>query len=198
MQAIFGFIIHPMELGLIWVALTTGSAAIAIVLFTIAVRLVLSPLQITQLRNARAMQRVQPLVKDLQKKHGKDKQALSQATMALYKEHRVNPLLGCLPTLLQFPILLALYYALSHLGLSPRGYPTAVSFVGTVCNGVAVHGWSQWFDVCMRSAVSRARLPMCGNSSTPTFCGSVVALVIPIPTTSCRFWPVRRSGFSRA
>jgi YidC/Oxa1 family membrane protein insertase len=148
MQAIFGFIIHPMELGLIWIALTTGSAAIAIVLFTIAVRLILSPLQITQLRNARAMQRVQPLVKELQKKHAKDKLALSQATMALYKEHRVNPLLGCLPTLLQFPILLGLYYALSHLGLSPHGYPTAVSFVGMVCNGVAVHGWSQWFDAC--------------------------------------------------
>jgi YidC/Oxa1 family membrane protein insertase len=85
------FVIHPLELGVIALSVWASSAGIGIILFTILVRLALSPLTITQLRNAKAMQRVQPLVAELRQKHGKDKQALSQATMALYKEHRVNP-----------------------------------------------------------------------------------------------------------
>lgn len=148
MGSLFGFITYPMELGLIWLAVTVGGAGIAIVLFTVAVRLVLSPLQITQLRNAKAMQRVQPLIKELQKKHGKDKQALTQATMALYKEHKVNPAMGCLPTLLQFPILIGLFYALLHLGSGPSGYPKAIDWAKSTCNGHAVSNWHQWYQAC--------------------------------------------------
>jgi YidC/Oxa1 family membrane protein insertase len=88
------------------------------------------------------MQRLQPLVNELRQKHGKDKQALSQATMALYKEHRVNPALGCLPTLLQIPILFGMFYALSHLGNSvPLKYPHT-------CNGHVTHNANQWFRLC--------------------------------------------------
>lgn len=148
MGSLFGFITYPMEVGLIWLAVTVGGAGIAIILFTIVVRLILSPLQITQLRNAKAMQRVQPLIKELQKKHGKDKQALTQATMALYKEHRVNPAMGCLPTLLQFPILIGLFYALLHLGSGPSGYPQAINWAKSACNGHAVANWHQWYQVC--------------------------------------------------
>jgi YidC/Oxa1 family membrane protein insertase len=146
--SLFGFITYPMELGLIWLAVTVGGAGIAIILFTIVVRLILSPLQITQLRNAKAMQRVQPLIKELQKKHGKDKQALTQATMALYKEHKVNPAMGCLPTLLQFPILIGLFYALLHLGSGPSGYPQAINWAKSACNGHNVATWHQWYQAC--------------------------------------------------
>ena len=148
MQNIFGFIIHPMELGLVWLASNVGSAGIGIVLFTIFVRLVLSPLQIAQLRNAKAMQRLQPLMAELKQKHGKDKQKMTEATMALYKEHNVNPAMGCLPTVLQFPILIGLFYALLHLGQSPKWYQlTKVAQVDS-CNGHPVHGWAQWLQGC--------------------------------------------------
>lgn len=148
MQNIFGFIIHPMELGVIWLTVAVGSAGIGIILFTILVRLVLAPLLIVQLRNAKSMQRLQPHIADLKKKHGKDREALSRATMELYKEHRVNPALGCLPTLLQFPVLIGLFYALLHLGTSPTGYPGHIVFAKTVCNGFHVHSMSQWLTQC--------------------------------------------------
>ena len=86
-----------MESALVQLALFVGSAGIAIILFTIIIRLILSPLQIVQLRSARAMQRLQPHIAELRKKHGKDKQKLTEETMKLYKEHKVNPAMGCLP-----------------------------------------------------------------------------------------------------
>src|SRR6201996_4354913 len=58
------------------------------------------------------MQKVQPLVKQLQAKFKNDQQALNAAMMALYKEHKVNPLAGCVPMLIQFPILIGLYWAI--------------------------------------------------------------------------------------
>jgi YidC/Oxa1 family membrane protein insertase len=148
LASLFSIIIHPMEMGLIWLSLAVGHAGIAIILFTILVRAVLSPLQIVQLRNAKAMQRVQPLIKELQKKHGKDRQKLTEETMALYKEHKVNPAMGCLPTLLQFPILIGLFYALMHLGSSPAGYPSHIDWAKAACNGHAVTGWASWFQTC--------------------------------------------------
>jgi YidC/Oxa1 family membrane protein insertase len=115
----FSFISTPMESALVQLALFVGSAGIAIILFTIIIRLILSPLQIVQLRSARAMQRLQPHIAELRKKHGKDKQKLTEGTMKLYKEHKVNPAMGCLPMIIQFPILIGLFWALRHLGDSP-------------------------------------------------------------------------------
>jgi len=147
-QGIFGFIISPMELGLTWLAHLVGSAGIGIILFTIFVRLVLAPLQIVQLRNAKAMQRIQPLVAELRQKHGNDRQKLSEATMALYREHHVNPAMGCLPTLLQFPILIGLFYALLHLGSAPFGWPGVIDWAKSSCSGHVVHNWTQWYGAC--------------------------------------------------
>ena len=116
---LFTFISNPFESWIGYLALLVGSAGIAIILFTIIIRLVLSPLQITQLRSARAMQKLQPKIAEIRKKHGKDRQKVTEDTMALYKEHRVNPAMGCLPMLLQFPVLIGLFWALSGLGHSP-------------------------------------------------------------------------------
>lgn len=148
MANIFGFIIHPMELGLIWLAIAVGSAGIGIILFTIFVRLVLAPLNIVQLRNAKAMQRLQPKIAELRQRHGKDREAISKATMELYKEHRINPAMGCAPLLLQFPILIGLFYALIHLGQSPTGYPHAITYAKTVCSGYHIHSMSGWLQHC--------------------------------------------------
>jgi YidC/Oxa1 family membrane protein insertase len=142
-----------MEVGLVWLAVTVGSAGIGIILFTIFVRAVLSPLQIVQLRNAKAMQRIQPLMQELRQQYGKDKQKLSEATMALYREHNINPALGCLPMVLQIPILIGLFYALLHLGSSPTGYPHHIVWSKITCNGQHIVGtgaqaWEQWLKGC--------------------------------------------------
>jgi YidC/Oxa1 family membrane protein insertase len=148
---IFGFIIGPMEAGLVWLALAVGSAGFAIILFTVAVRIVLAPLQITQLRNAKAMQRLQPKMAELRKKHGNDRAKLQQETMALYREHGANPAMGCLPMLIQLPILFGLFYALLHLGSSPSGWPHT-TWVNVSCSGHPVHSMTAWLHGCYKTS----------------------------------------------
>jgi YidC/Oxa1 family membrane protein insertase len=88
---------------------------VAIILLTLLMRVVLLPLGIKQIRSMQAMQTIQPKVKALQQKYkGRPdaKQKITEETMALYKEHGVNPLGGCLPIVLQFPLLIALFAVL--------------------------------------------------------------------------------------
>jgi YidC/Oxa1 family membrane protein insertase len=69
----------------------TGSAGFAIILFTIVARLVILPLTIKSLQSSRKMQELQPHMKELQRKYGKDPQKLQEETMRLYREYKVNP-----------------------------------------------------------------------------------------------------------
>jgi YidC/Oxa1 family membrane protein insertase len=86
-----------------------GPLGFAIIFLTIVIRLLLYPLMHTQLKSAKKMSDLKPHLDALNAKHKDNKQALQQAQLALYKEHGVNPAAGCLPTLVQFPILIALY-----------------------------------------------------------------------------------------
>jgi YidC/Oxa1 family membrane protein insertase len=86
--------------------------ALAIIVFTIVIRTVLAPLFVRQIRSQKEMQRMQPLVREVQRKHKGNRQKVYEETQALYREHGVNPAAGCLPLLLQLPILLALYQVL--------------------------------------------------------------------------------------
>ena len=88
------------------------SYGLAIILLTVLVRLVMFPLTYRQTRSLQAMQRLQPKIKELQRKHKGNRQKLNEEMMKLYKEHQVNPLGGCLPLLLQFPVFIALYAVL--------------------------------------------------------------------------------------
>lgn len=85
---------------------------IAIIVFTIIVRLIMLPLTLKQLQASKAMSTLTPKLQEIQKKHAKDKKRLSQEQMKLYKEHGVNPM-GCLiPTVIQFPIWIGLYQSI--------------------------------------------------------------------------------------
>jgi len=97
---------------------TIGAYGLAIIVLTIIIKLLLAPLyqmQLTMSRKSMEQQRkLAPEVAKLKKKYKGDAQKLNTATMELYKEHGINPLgglSGCLPALLQFPILTALYWA---------------------------------------------------------------------------------------
>lgn len=101
----------------------TGSAGFAIILFTIVARIVILPLTIKSLQSSRKMQELQPHMKELQRKYGKDPQKLQEETMRLYREYKVNPVGGCLPMLLQLPIFLGVYQAVINLTrVSPAEY----------------------------------------------------------------------------
>ncbi len=86
-----------------------GAFGISIILLTVLIRLLVWPFMGSQLKSAKKMQDLKPHLDALKEKHKDDKQALASAQMALYKEHGVNPAGGCLPTLIQFPVLIALY-----------------------------------------------------------------------------------------
>ncbi len=98
-----------------------GNFGIAIILFTIVMRLVTWPLTASQYKQSKAMQSIQPKLQEVQKKYKTDRQAMQKETMALYREHGVNPL-GCLlPMVVQMPIWIALYRVIQlTLGETPE------------------------------------------------------------------------------
>ena len=89
-----------------------GSYGLAIILLTIVIKVLLYPLTVKQLKSMRAMQKMQPKLKKLQEKYKDNPQVMQQKLMKLYQDEGVNPLAGCLPLLIQMPILMGMYYAL--------------------------------------------------------------------------------------
>lgn len=108
--------------GLNLLAETTNSAGLAIIIFTIIVKLLVTPLTVRSLKSSRAMQDLQPKIKALQKRYGDDRQKVSAETMRLYQEHGVNPLASCFPMLAQIPIFIGLYQAIDGLSKAGESY----------------------------------------------------------------------------
>lgn len=85
---------------------------IAIILLTILVKAIFYPLSVKQFKSMKEMQKLQPKLKEIQEKYKKEPEKLQKQMIALYKEHKVNPLGGCFPLLVQLPFLIALFYTL--------------------------------------------------------------------------------------
>src|SRR5256885_13142861 len=107
-------LVHPLISVLILFYDFVHDFGLAIVLLTIAIRLALSPLFRIQIKNQRAMQELAPAMSELKAKYGTDRQRLGQEQMKLYQERGYNPAMGCLPILLQMPLLLAMYAAFTQ------------------------------------------------------------------------------------
>jgi len=104
----FSFIATPLFYLLKFLYSVTGNYGVAIILLTILMKLLFYPLTIKQTRSMKKMQKIAPEVKRLRDKYKNDRDRLNREIMALYKKHDVNPMGGCLPMLVQFPILIAL------------------------------------------------------------------------------------------
>lgn len=87
----------------------TGNYAFSIVLMTILFNLMILPLTLKSMKSSANMQKIQPEMKKIQEKYKNDKEMLNKKMLELYSENNVNPLAGCLPMLIQMPIILALY-----------------------------------------------------------------------------------------
>lgn len=113
--------LNPMINGLFWFYGLLGNNYIfAILVLTVLIRAIVFPLTWQQQKSTAAMQELQPKLKKLQDKYKNDAETLQQKTMELYREAGVNPLGGCLPTVIQFPVLIALYQAITRsLAASP-------------------------------------------------------------------------------
>ena len=110
------FVIDPLTSALTGLADAVGGFGIAIVLMTLAIRVLIFPLSVRGIRAQRRIQVLQPKVNEIKARARGDRQKESQLTMALYREHGVSPLSGCLPLLMQMPVLLAMYGALLTVG----------------------------------------------------------------------------------
>jgi YidC/Oxa1 family membrane protein insertase len=108
------------------------SYGMAIVLFTVAIYLVLTPLTIKSTRSMIAMQRVQPELKKLQAQYKDDKEALQREMMAFYQANNINPFASCLPLLLQMPIFFVLFRVLN--GLTGKTDPETGNFLPSYLN----------------------------------------------------------------
>ena len=111
----WGFtLIRPISKGILWVLKFMHNAlrlnyGLVLLLFALIIRLITGPLTKKSYESSQNMQKLQPQIKKLQAKYKKDPQRLNRETMGLYKKHKVNPLGGCLPIMLQMPLLWALF-----------------------------------------------------------------------------------------
>ena len=83
---------------------------IAIIMLTLLVRFVLYPINTKAIKSQKQLQEIQPKMKEVQAKYKNDKEKQAKALMELYQKHKINPMSGCFPILIQFPILIALYW----------------------------------------------------------------------------------------
>ncbi len=115
----FRTVIRPFAVGIrsvfVWMHQSLGlHYGIAIVLFGILIRLLLWPLNQKAMRSMTAMQAIQPELQAIQAKYKEDPQRLQQEMMKLYREHKVNPLGGCWPMLIPYPVLVAVFFVLQN------------------------------------------------------------------------------------
>ncbi|MDT4995667.1 MAG: YidC/Oxa1 family rane protein insertase [Actinoplanes sp.] len=94
---------------------TNWTWVLAIIFLVVTVRVILFPVFVKQIKSQRAMQALQPKVKELQNKHKGDRETLQKEMMELYKVEKANPLMGCLPMFLQIPVFLGLFHTLRRL-----------------------------------------------------------------------------------
>ena len=128
---------------------------VAIILLTITVMLVLFPLTAKSARSMMAMQRLQPEIKKLQAKHKGDRQKLNEEMMKLYQENKVNPLGGCLPLVVQFPVFISLFHVLrSTAATVPMGSQLYKDILAAKPNGLTFLG----MDLSLKATDSHSSL----------------------------------------
>ena len=108
------FITYPLGTLLKLIFGFVGDYGYSLIIFTILIKLILLPLNIKQTESTKRMNEINPKMKEIQEKYKSDKEKMNQKLMELYKEHNYNPASGCLPALIQMPILFALYYVIQN------------------------------------------------------------------------------------
>jgi YidC/Oxa1 family membrane protein insertase len=147
-------ILQPFINVLLFIYSVIGNFGIAIILFTIVIRLLTHPLMVKQIKSAGAMQELQsnPKWKEMQAKYKNDKEKLAQEQMKLQKELGVNPFASCLPLVIQFPIIIGLYQSLQQsIATSPLQLLALVRHVYpgflNVANLMPINSHFLWMDL---------------------------------------------------
>jgi len=165
---------------------SSGAAwALSIVLLTMAMRLLLFPLFVKQIKSQRAMSALQPQMKELQAKYKNDKERLNQEMMALWKEAGTNPFAGCLPIVVQIPVFFALFKVLNSLHPNKAGQYTS-HFHGILTEKLTAQAaHAKVFGVPIGASFSSSKhaLDLLSASATSTKLLSAILIVIMGATT---------------
>ncbi|ABK53930.1 60 kDa inner membrane insertion protein [Acidothermus cellulolyticus 11B] len=159
---------------------------LSVVLLTVIVRILLFPLFVKQVRSQRAMTELAPKLKELQAKYKNDRERLGTETMALYREHGVNPFMGCLPILAQAPVFYALFHVLRYVsdhGSSkpPAGFHPEYGWTVSLLQSA---GHAKVFGVPLALGFRTAdRAPMFGADSTTVHVVTLLAILAMATTT---------------
>jgi len=129
----FDWLINGMAYALDFIYNIVGNYGLAIIIFTLLIKIVLYPLTAKQTRSMREMQEIQPEMKKIQEEFDDDKEKQQEAMMELYQEHGVNPAAGCLPMIVQMAILIPLYRTIFALG--EKMASESFLWIGTITNG---------------------------------------------------------------
>ena len=125
LYSFFSFVATPLAHLLDWIDGWCGSYGISIIIFTLIVRGALFPLYASQIKGQMKMAEIQPKMQAIQKKYANDREALGREMQNLYKQEKYNPMSGCLPLLIQMPILMGLFYLLRN----PAMYIDSMSLI---------------------------------------------------------------------
>ena len=124
----FYFLTKPFFYAISWLFGMFGNFGLAIIVFTIIVRLLLFPLANKSYKSMAKMRQLSPKIQQMREDYGDDRQRLNKEMMELYKREKVNPAAGCLPILLQIPIFFALYKVL-YVSIEMRHAPFYLSLI---------------------------------------------------------------------
>ena len=151
-------IAKPFGALMLWLYNLVGNYGVAVILFALVVKLIMLPFQLKSKKSMMRMSRMTPRLKELEKKYGNDQQRYQQEMAKLYKEEGVNPMGGCLWTLLPFPILIALYNAIRYPLTTMMGVPAEqLAEGGAIFQKLASLGYqtaagrSQFYDQIFQS-----------------------------------------------
>ncbi len=162
---IFAIVAEPMTwiLGCFyWLVHNYG---LAIIMLTIVVRLGMFPMSRKQAHNAQMMQKLQPEMKEIQKKYKKDPEAARKAQQELWSKHNYNPLGGCLPLVIQMPIFLGLYRAL-QVNVELRDAPLlshAIRWCSNLAAPDMLYDWSSFMPATVSNGVGYSFPPILGG-----------------------------------
>lgn len=127
--------------------------AIAIILLTVIIKIILYPLSRQSIKGQKSLQDLQPKIEDIKQKYSDDRERMGREMMQLYKDHKVNPLSSCLPLLLQLPFLIAVFHVFKN-GFGEKALELVYPFISTpqVVNSVIELSSPNWYLALMAGA----------------------------------------------
>lgn len=128
MNAILGFLATLISYPLRLIYLLVNNYGLSVILLTLLVRAVMLPLYAKQIKNSAAMSEMQPKIQEIQRKYARDRELMNEKLQEFYSKNKVNPMSGCLPLLIQMPIIMGLFQLLRY----PLNYMTDATMISAV------------------------------------------------------------------